>query len=149
MLLNLTLIFIIVAAIIAVEANLNIGIFALAFMGAGMSIAFLMFGSYEAAILIFTLEVPILLMLIKTISKDVGEEKYGKSDILSALITLVSIAVILFASSKALVNVHIFGLALTRTDITPGGFYELLSVVAIFTAVIGTLAITRDTDDKH
>lgn len=162
---NLILLFMIAAAIIAVEVkDLLSGVVAIGAVGIGLCMAFLVLKAPDLAIMQLVVEILSLIILIRaTIRKDLPFSKSGRW-FFNTLATVGFIVVFLTAAYAALKNLPAFGSGSMRVSkayidsavaktgsenvvsaiIVNFRAYDTLGEVAIlFTALIGILAIAR------
>ncbi|MDD5166568.1 MAG: DUF4040 domain-containing protein [Candidatus Omnitrophica bacterium] len=168
--LHIILIFMIFAAIMAVEIkDLISSVIALSVGGLGLCLAFLILKAPNLAITQLVVEILCVIVLIRgTINKDLPLVKDGRW-LFNTIATLFSLAVLLLFSYLALKELPNFGAPLMRvsqeyisTGLEKTGSPNLVTAVAlnfrgydalaeaaiIFTAIIGTLAIARKIGKK-
>jgi multisubunit Na+/H+ antiporter MnhB subunit len=162
---NLLLLFMIAAAVIAVEAkDLLSSVVAVGAVGLGLSMAFLLLKAPDLAITQLVVELLCLIILIRaTIRKDLPFSASGRW-LFNTLGTLSFIAVFLFTAYLSLKNLPQFGGAVMRVAqvyvkdalartgaanvvaaiiLDFRGYDTLGEATVLFTAVIGVLAIVR------
>jgi multisubunit Na+/H+ antiporter MnhB subunit len=163
--LHLILVFMIAAAIVAVEVkDLLSGVVAIGAVGIGLCIAFLTLKAPDLAIMQLVVEIVSLVILVRaTIRKDIPFSISGRWTF-NTIGTLVFMAVFLTAAYLTLRVLPVFGDATMKTSkfyidnavaktgsenvvasiITDFRAYDMLGeVAALFTAIIGVLAIAR------
>lgn len=163
--LYLLLIFMIIAAIVAIEVkDLLSSVIAVGATGLGLSIVFLILKAPDVAITQLVVEILCLIILIRaTLKKDLPFSTTGRW-FLNSAITVGFIAVLLFVAAKAFKDLPAFGSPLMRVAATylkeglakTGATNLVGSVIldfraydtlgeatVLFTAVIGVLAIVR------
>ena len=163
--LHVILLFMIAAAIIAVEVkDLLSSVVAIGAVGIGLCMAFLALKAPDLAIMQLVVEILSLIILVRaTIRKDIPFSASGRW-VFNTIITLCFMIVFLAAAYIALKNMPLFGNAIMRTSkfyvdntLSKAGSenivaaiivnfraYDTLGEIAIlFTAIIGTLAIAR------
>lgn len=163
--LYILLIFMIIAAIVAIEIkDLLSSVIAVGAVGLGLSIVFLILKAPDVAITQLVVEILCLIILIRaTLKKDLPFSTTGRW-FLNTLVTVSFIAVFLFISWKALKELPEFGQPLMRVasiylskGVAEVGATNIVSAVildyraydtlgeatVLFTAVIGVLAIVR------
>ena len=168
--LNLLLLFMIVAAVIAVEVkDLLSSVVAVGAAGLGLSLAFLILKAPDLAITQLVVEILCLIILIRaTINRDLPLIKNGRWHF-NTISTLVFIAVFLSLAYIALQDLPAFGQPILRVaanylkeGLSRTGATNLVSSVildfraydtlgeatVLFTAVIGVLAIMRKVGRK-
>ncbi len=161
----LLLIFMIIAAIIAVEIkDLLSSVIAVGAVGLGLSITFLILKAPDVAITQLVVEILCLIILIRaTLKKDLPFSTAGRW-FLNTFITLAFIAIFLSTAARAFIDLPAFGNPTMRVastylseGLTKTGATNLVSAVVLdyraydtlgeatilFTAVIGVLAIVR------
>jgi len=167
---DLILLFMIVAAVIAVEAkDLLSSVIAVGAVGIGLCMAFLALKAPDLAIMQLVVEVLSLIILIRaTIRNDLPFSRSGRWTF-NTISTLVFIAVFLVFAHIGLRSVHLFGSPDMRISqiyldeaVALTGARNAVSAIAlnfraidtlgevtvVFTAVIGVLAIVRRTGHK-
>ncbi len=168
--LYLLLIFMIIAAIVAVEVkDLLSSVIAVGAVGLGLSIVFLILKAPDVAITQLVVEILCLIILIRaTLRKDIPFSTTGRW-VLNTLITVCFIITFLMLAQKCLKDIPEFGFPIMRvakTYLTQGlsktGATNLVTSVILdfraydtlgeatilFTAVIGVLAIVRGVGRK-
>ena len=167
---QLLLLFMIAAAIIAVEVkDLLSSVIAVGAVGIGLSMAFLVLKAPDLAIMQLVVEILSLIILIRaTIRKDLPFSASGRW-VFNTAVTIVFLAVFLLAAYISLKGIHPFGEPEMRVsrfylEQTPAlkGVYNVIAAItlnfraidtlgeatALFVAVIGVLAIARKTAYK-
>jgi len=162
---HLILLFMIAAAVIAVEVkDLVSSVVAIGAVGMGLCIAFLLLKAPDLAIMQLVVEILSLIILIRaTIRKDLPFSASGRW-VFNTISTLSFIAIFLTAAYISLKHIPVFGNAVLGVSKTyledalagKGAYNTIASItlnyrtldtlgeaVALFTAVIGILAIAR------
>jgi len=162
---HLILLFMIAAAIIAVEVkDLLSSVIAVGAVGIGLSMAFLVLKAPDLAIMQLVVEILSLIILIRaTIREDLPFSTSGRWTF-NTVSTIAFLAVFLAAAYGALKNIHAFGspeMRVSRVYLDQGqaltGAQNIIAAitlnfraidtlgeaVAVFVAVIGVLAIAR------
>ncbi len=170
LLLNILLIFIIVAAVIALEAkDLLSSVVAVGAGGLGLSICFLVLKAPDLAITQLVVEILILIILIRaTINKDLPFSTSGRW-FFNTFITFAFLAVFLYIGYVCLNDLPPFGYPLMRVSkfyinyamdkthaanvvssilLNFRGYDTLGEATILFTAVMSVLAIMRKTGRK-
>ncbi|MFH1379653.1 MAG: hydrogen gas-evolving membrane-bound hydrogenase subunit E [bacterium] len=163
--LNILIIFMIIAAVIAIEIkDLLSSVIAVGVSGLGLSLAFLLLKAPDVAITQLVVEILALIILIRaTLKKDLPFSTTGRW-FLNSLITVVFIVTFLTAAMKAFSELPAFGSPIMRVareylvlGLAKTGAANIVSSVildfraydtmgeatVLFTAVIGVLAIIR------
>jgi multicomponent Na+:H+ antiporter subunit B len=168
---HLILIFMIAAAVIAVEAkDLISSVIAVGAVGIGLSLSFLMLKAPDLAIMQLVVEILSLIILIRgTIRRDLPFSTSGRW-YFNTIVTLTFIAVFLGLSAFVLKNLPALGdapMRVSKTYLAEGqvmtgaknmvsaiilnfrAYDTLGEVTMIFTAIIGVLVIARESGKKE
>jgi len=163
--LQITLIFMIIGAIVAIELEDLLGaVVAVGVVGLGLSIAFLFLQAPDLAIVQLVVEILSLIILIRAVGMKDSVAITKERQFVTTVPIVVFIAVFLYFAAKALLEIPPFGnpiLKVAQRYISSGiretGAANIVSAVildyraldtlgeatVLFTAVIGTLAILR------
>jgi len=163
--LQILLIFMIIAAVVAVEIKDMLGsVVAVGAIGLGLSMCFLLLQAPDLAIVQLVVEILSLVILIRAVGIKNGVSAVKKRKIFSIVSVLLFIGLFIYFSTKALIELPSFGNPIMRvaeryliSGIRETGAANLVSAIildyrafdtlgeatVLFTAVIGVLAVIR------
>lgn len=124
--------------------NLTHSIYALIATGLSLCLSFFLLGSHELAFIQLSVEIAIVLILIRSTSNIAEKDSYSKRELVALLVSTISLAAILFLALESLDG-------LIRPETLPVeiisknfGLLQLAGVIAvIIAAIIGFMTILR------